>query len=242
MTLKHDYAREKLTLLLRDLDRYDGDEFWRQMSRIAHGATDHPSAEELLKERDAGLEREAALEAHVERLDNELQGKALTDDGVLADAYWDCADKITPWLGEKTGPDTLINSVCGSLAFLIEQWREKQTVERERDAALEREASLAAHLEQWDYAIVDAKRCAAVVAFPSNYKASDYQAFAKEVVANIETLSKQTPSTSLALRDAATIHALSFPTMLRKMWSGGEVQQWIEEQASDKRREAEGGQ
>lgn len=51
--MKHEYAREKLMLLLRDLDRYNGDEFWREMSRIAHGATDHPSAEDLLKERDA---------------------------------------------------------------------------------------------------------------------------------------------------------------------------------------------
>lgn len=47
MTMKHDYAREKLTLLLRDLDSYNGDEFWRQMSRIANGATHHPSAEGL---------------------------------------------------------------------------------------------------------------------------------------------------------------------------------------------------
>lgn len=70
------------------------------------------------------------LKTENERLDNELQGKALTDDGVLADAYWNCADKITPWLGEKTGPDTLINSVSGSLEFLIEQWREKKDLER----------------------------------------------------------------------------------------------------------------
>jgi hypothetical protein len=53
MRIDHHYAREKLTLLLRDLDGYNGDEFWRQMSRIAHGATDHPSAETLLLERDA---------------------------------------------------------------------------------------------------------------------------------------------------------------------------------------------
>jgi hypothetical protein len=53
MRIDHHYAREKLTLLLRDLDSYNGDEFWRQMSRIAHGATDHPSAEALLLERDA---------------------------------------------------------------------------------------------------------------------------------------------------------------------------------------------
>ena len=75
MKIDHHYAREKLTLLLRDLDSYNGDEFWRQMSRIAHGATDHPSAEELLKERDSLQhladwrgERINKLAAHVERL------------------------------------------------------------------------------------------------------------------------------------------------------------------------------
>lgn len=116
------------------------------------------------------------------------------------------------------------------------------SIEDQLKAALEREAALAAHLEQWDYAIVDAKRCASVIAFPSNYQVADYQPFAKAVIENIEKLSKQTPSSSLALRDAETISALAFPTMLRKMWSGGEVQQWIDEQASDKRREAQGGQ
>lgn len=84
--------------------------------------------------KDVADARIAELEVHVERLDNELQEKALTDDGVLADAYWNCADKITPWLGEKTGPDTLINSVAQSLEFLIEQWREKKIIEQERDA------------------------------------------------------------------------------------------------------------
>ncbi|MGP9633740.1 hypothetical protein ACT3R7_11805 [Halomonas sp. AOP43-A1-21] len=47
-------------------------------------------------------------------------------------------------------------------------------------------------------------------------------------------------STSLAHRDAETIASLAFPTMLRKMWSGGEVQQWLNEQALEKRRQAEG--
>jgi transcriptional regulator NrdR family protein len=31
-----------------------------------------------------------------------------------------------------------------------------------------------------------------------------------------------------------TIAALRFPTMLRKMWSGQEVQSWLEEQADQK--------
>lgn len=72
--------------------------------------------------------------------------------------------------------------------------RQLAKVEQERDA-------LAAHLDQLGYVLVDAKRSAAVIAFPSNYKASDYQAFAKEVIANIEKLSQQTPATSLACRD-----------------------------------------
>lgn len=61
-----------------------------------------------------------------------------------------------------------------------------------------------------------------------------------ERTAAIELL-KESPLISLAHRDADTIASLSFPTMLRKMWSGGEVQQWINEQASEKSRQAEGG-
>lgn len=73
--MDHRYAKEKLTLLLRDLDSYTSDEFWRQMSRIAAGATGADHAEEIAKERDAWqrmseqYRREAyALAAHVERL------------------------------------------------------------------------------------------------------------------------------------------------------------------------------
>ena len=47
--MDHRYARDKLTTLLRDLDRYTADEFWRQMSRIAAGATGADHAEELAK-------------------------------------------------------------------------------------------------------------------------------------------------------------------------------------------------
>ena len=68
-------------------------------------------------------------------------------------------------------------------------------------AALEREAALVAHVEQLSYVIVDAKRCAAVLAFPSNYNASDYQSFADAVMGNIETLSKQEPTNALTRRD-----------------------------------------
>ncbi|MCL7941174.1 hypothetical protein M8009_12850 [Halomonas sp. ATCH28] len=46
---------------------------------------------------------------------------------------------------------------------------------------------------------------------------------------------------ALARRDSEVIASLRFPVMLRKMWSGGEVQQWLSERADEKRREAEGG-
>lgn len=48
----------------------------------------------------------------------------------------------------------------------------------------------------------------------------------------------QAPNTSLVHHDADVIASLKFPTMLRKMWSGGEVQQWLHEQAEEKRRQA----
>lgn len=41
------YARRKLALVLRDLNDYNADEFWREISRIASGATGLPSAEQL---------------------------------------------------------------------------------------------------------------------------------------------------------------------------------------------------
>lgn len=41
------YARRKLELVLRDLNDYTADEFWREISRIASGATGLPSAEQL---------------------------------------------------------------------------------------------------------------------------------------------------------------------------------------------------
>lgn len=53
MSMDHNYARGKLTLLLRDLSNYNADEFWREMSRIASGATASIHAEGLKAERDA---------------------------------------------------------------------------------------------------------------------------------------------------------------------------------------------
>ncbi|RUR34509.1 hypothetical protein [Vreelandella nanhaiensis] len=53
MSMDHNYARGKLKLLLRDLSNYNAGEFWREMSRIASGATASIHAEGLKAERDA---------------------------------------------------------------------------------------------------------------------------------------------------------------------------------------------
>ena len=53
MKMDHSYARSKLTVLLRDLDRYTGEEFWRQLSRIAAGSTGAIHAEGLKQQHDA---------------------------------------------------------------------------------------------------------------------------------------------------------------------------------------------
>lgn len=53
MSIDHNYARGKLKLLLRDLSNYNANEFWREMSRIASGATASIHAEGLKAERDA---------------------------------------------------------------------------------------------------------------------------------------------------------------------------------------------
>lgn len=45
--LDKDYAERKLIVLLRDLNNYDAGEFWREMSRIASGATGSDHAEQL---------------------------------------------------------------------------------------------------------------------------------------------------------------------------------------------------
>ena len=68
-------------------------------------------------------EQLAYTEKDIERLDNELQDKALTDDGILADAYWYCVDLIEPYVGDTCGDHTLIRSVTQSLEFLIGEWR-----------------------------------------------------------------------------------------------------------------------
>ncbi len=75
--MDHGYARTKLTQLLRDLDHYNQFEFWRQMSRIAHGATSMPHAEELMAQREdarqalqAAESRAEDAEQHIAKLEN----------------------------------------------------------------------------------------------------------------------------------------------------------------------------
>ncbi|RUO28214.1 hypothetical protein [Aliidiomarina sanyensis] len=51
--LDKDYARKKLEILLRDLGSYNADEFWREMSRIASGATGAVHAEGLKSDIDS---------------------------------------------------------------------------------------------------------------------------------------------------------------------------------------------
>lgn len=53
---------------------------------------------------------------------------------------------------------------------------------------------------------------------------------------------KYEPDTSLARRDAEVIRSLRFPTMLRKVWSGGDVQRWLDEQAEEKLHQAKKGE
>jgi len=47
----------------------------------------------------------------------------------------------------------------------------------------------------------------------------------------VEVLAK-TPQQCLAEIRAEAIASLRFPTMLRKMWAGGEIQEWLKEQAA----------
>lgn len=65
----------------------------------------------------------------------------------------------------------------------------------------ERDA-LAAHVERLHMAWVDAKRCVAVVAFPSLHHAESYQDLAKWSIKKLEAVVSETPETSLARQKA----------------------------------------
>ncbi|MGP9633737.1 hypothetical protein ACT3R7_11790 [Halomonas sp. AOP43-A1-21] len=60
--MDHDYARKKLAILLRDVGNFNGDEFWREMSRLAAGATGQEHAEGLQCELKRAREAEKAWE------------------------------------------------------------------------------------------------------------------------------------------------------------------------------------
>lgn len=68
---------------------------------------------------------------------------------------------------------------------------------------------------------------------------ADSSVYANLTDAMEAVLDSSPSSASLAHRDAETIASLAFPTMLRKMWSGGEVQQWLNDQALELSRQAE---
>ena len=105
--LNKDYARIKLELLLRDLDHYNADEFWRQMSRIAGGATGLDHAEVLADK----LNKADVMLAEIElKLDQvlELAEKWVKEEGVNNDFECPamdgnmCADELKKVLEEKT--------------------------------------------------------------------------------------------------------------------------------------------
>lgn len=60
--MDHDYARKKLAVLIRDVGSFNGDEFWREMSRLAAGATGQEHAEGLQCELEKAREAEKAWE------------------------------------------------------------------------------------------------------------------------------------------------------------------------------------
>jgi len=74
----------------------------------------------------------------------------------------------------------------------LESERAANALLTERVAELEgREQVLAAHVESIRYVLVDAKRCVAVVAHPSIYRAPQYQPLAKRVMQRIESIGKR---------------------------------------------------
>lgn len=59
--MNYDYAKEKLECLLRDLEHYTGEEFWRQMARISSGATGLENPEDLLKNKNNPIDNKCSL-------------------------------------------------------------------------------------------------------------------------------------------------------------------------------------
>lgn len=61
------------------------------------------------------------------------------------------------------------------------------------------------------------------------------------VAADMRRVANDSANASLARADADVVASLSFPTMLRKMWAGHEVQAWLNEQANRRRQQDEAG-
>lgn len=222
-TIEVCHPDRKVFLVLEDDGRDDegqivDDELfviWHAMQRIA----------ELEAERDQ-------LREQNERYRNELEDLSLSGDPKAAsEHYWQCADLIEPYVHFGPPPmesGTLPNSVVDSMGILLEAWKEAGRL-REQNAALEacveglhKEAENAmgiieARLHDWEGA-----------------------------VEGLEAELNNPTTTSLAQRDAhiayETISATTFPTMLRKMRSGGEVLAWLENEAEKHRQQAEGGE
>lgn len=108
MNMDHSYARMKLTTLLRDLDRYSGEEFWREMSRIAAGSTGASHAEGLLAERDA-LESKLRNEdvSHSNTIDQRDHAESMADRlaqaimGITGRDIGEHSSAHNPWLAAE---------------------------------------------------------------------------------------------------------------------------------------------
>lgn len=61
----------------------------------------------------------------------------------------------------------------------------------------------------------------------------------KAVLHDVNTTDYRFSVEQLAEHDAQVIENLKFPTMLRRMWSGGEVQAWLKEEANLLRQKAQ---
>lgn len=112
-----------------------------------------------------------------------------------------------------------------------------ELVERIRQVNAERVA-LAANLERLRYMLVDAKRCVAVVAYPSIYHAEQYQGLARRVQARIQEVARETPTTSLERRDALMQAAALEEAANETVPAMHQMANWLRARAAEKRRQA----
>lgn len=132
------------------------------------------------------------------------------------------------------GWEVSLSEKCGEAAARIKELEAEQNVVgyselAERTALAERERdALRAHLNyikqifnQWNSAeIEDAKALTALILWMNCLPMASLDRWHAEMKAD-------------------AIEELTFPTMLRKMWSGGEVQEWLDQQADISRHHAE---